>query len=496
MASGVGTWGWTLVGTGGRLINPRSIKGKIFTIFSVAFLSITALSALNLWNLTTLKERMLLSERYDDLLNNILEVRRFEKNFLIYGDQESLRESKGYLDRIDTLVTDLSDDLIRLISRGSFTEFTGNLALYRTMVERMSADQRHSPEQLRTVGKQLTDEADHFREIKRTRIHAAILRISTLPFAFLAILLSLMFLVGWLISHGLLKPLDVIVETTRSVGRGDFSPIHYRGIPLEEISGLIESFNRMAKELEIHQEDLIQTRKIAAIGTFTAGIAHELNNPINNIVLTTESLREELAEKTEPENLEMLADILTQAERAADIVKNLLDFSRTERPVFSELKPEQILISSINLVKNQFKIVGLQFETAVAANLPLIRGNLGNLQQVFTNLLLNAIQASPQGATIRLRVDYADKPGFIAFTVQDSGEGIPQEIQHKIFEPFFSTKEVGKGTGLGLAVSYSIVKRHGGSIQVHSEPGQGAIFTVLLPHVPELAKNDIPWGVV
>jgi two-component system, NtrC family, sensor kinase len=496
MTSGVGAWARTLLGTGGRLINPRSIKGKIFTLFSVAFLSITALSALNLWNLSTLKERMLLSERYDDLLNNILEVRRFEKNFLIYGDQQSLQESRGYLDRIDTLVADLSEDLIRLISQSSFTEFAGNLALYRTMVERLSSDHKQSSEQLRTVGKQLTDEADRFREIKRTRIHAAILRISTLPFAFLAILLSLMVLVGWLISHGLLKPLDVIVETTRSVGRGDFSPIQYSGLPLEEISGLIEAFNRMAKELEMHQEDLIQTRKIAAIGTFTAGIAHELNNPINNIVLTAESLREELEEKAEPENLDMLADILTQAERAADIVKNLLDFSRSERPVFSELSPEQMLTSSINLVKNQFKIVGVQFETSVAADLPLIRGNLGNLQQVFTNLLLNAIHASSHGATIRLWGEYADKPGFIAFTVQDFGHGIPQEIQHKIFEPFFSTKEVGKGTGLGLAVSYAIVKRHGGTIQVHSEPGQGATFTVLLPHVSQAVNNDFPWGVV
>lgn len=496
MAGDVGIWGRLLVGTGERLLNPHSIKGKIFTLFSVAFLSITALSGLHLWNLNTLKERMLLSERYDDLLNNILEVRRFEKNFLIYGDQQSLQESREYLERIDTLVHDLSADLIRLVSQASFTEFTGNLALYRTMVASLSNDSQRSPEQLRTVGKQLTDAADHFREIKRTRIHAAIVRISALPFAFLAILLSLFFLVAWLISHGLLKPLDVIVETTRSVGRGDFSPIHYRGLPLEEISGLIEAFNRMARELEIHQEDLIQTRKIAAIGTFTAGIAHELNNPINNIVLTTESLREELEEQTAPENLEMLADILTQAERAADIVKNLLDFSRTEKPLFSELTPQQMITSSINLVKNQFKIVGLHFATSVADNLPSVRGNLGNLQQVFTNLLLNAIQASPQGATIHLRVDYADKPGFIAFTVQDSGEGIAQDIQHKIFEPFFSTKEVGKGTGLGLAVSYSIVKRHGGTIQVHSEPGQGATFTVLLPYVPQPAINDFPWGMV
>lgn len=497
METCVGKWGRQVVGAGSRLLNPGSIKGKIFIVFSVAFVSIAALAGLNQWNLMTLRARLLLSERYDDLLNNILEVRRFEKNFLIYGDQHSLLESKGYLERIDELVEELSTDLTQLTSQRSFQEFKGNLHRYRGMVESLSADAKSSPEALRTIGKQLTDDADHFRELKRTRIHAAILRISTLPFAFFAVLLSLMILVGWLISHGLLRPLNVIVKTTRSVGRGDFSPIRYDGVPLEEISGLIEAFNHMASELEAHQEDLIQARKIAAIGTFTAGIAHELNNPINNIALTAESLQETLEEQAEPDTMEMLDDILDQARRAADIVRNLLDFSRTEKPVFSELAPEQILTSSINLVKNQFKIVGLQFETSMAEGLPRIRGNLGNLQQVFTNLLLNAIQATPQGETIRMRVEYADnRPGFISFAVQDRGEGIPPDIQHKIFEPFFSTKEVGKGTGLGLAVSYAIVKRHGGRIEVSSEPGRGTTFTVLLPHVAGPVLSDLPWGII
>ncbi|WP_205229371.1 ATP-binding protein [Desulfobulbus rhabdoformis] len=492
----LGKLGQEVVGAGSRLVNPGSIKGKIFTIFSVAFLSIAALTALNLWNFGTLKEHLLISERYDDLLNNILEVRRFEKNFLIYGDARNMQESLDYLDRIDTLVTDLSADLRQLTNDQSLESFTENLKEYRLMASGLASHAKISPTPMRTIGKKLTNDADQFRQTKRKRIHAAILRISILPFAFLAILLSLLLLVLWLISHGLLKPLNVIKETTRSVGRGDFSPIDYYGVPLEEISGLIQAFNHMAKELEIHQEDLIQTRKIAAIGTFTAGVAHELNNPINNIVLTAESLKEEMEEEDDPERMEMLTDILTQAERAAEIVKNLLDFSRTERPIFSQLDPELILSSSINLVKNQIKDVGLHFETSIADDLPQICGNLGNLQQVFTNLLLNAIQASPRDAHIRLGIDYAQKPGFIAFTVQDFGEGIPQDLQHKIFEPFFSTKEVGKGTGLGLALCYSLIKRHGGKIKVASDPGQGTVFTVLLPHLEQPEQGEFLGGIV
>ena len=466
----------------GRL-HMRSIKGKILVVFLLTFVAIGAITALNFWNLSTLKTRMLLSEKYDDLLNNILELRRFEKNFLIYGDSNSLAESSDYLNRIDTLLADLSGDLTEVVGAASYKSFHDSLSNYRELVECTSVGNKFSPEKFRILGKALTDSADHFREVKRKRIHATILRTSTIPFAVLGILLLLMVLVYTLISHGLLKPLDVVMETTRSVGRGDFSPIHYEGEYLEEISGLIEAFNRMAMELETNQEDLIQTRKIAAIGTFTAGIAHELNNPINNIALTAESFSEEYGEHMDENCSEMLRDILSQADRAADIVKNLLDFSRTESPKFSNVTPSRIVTTTMKLIKNQFTIGGLQLETSVASDLPVIRGNLRNLQQVFTNLLLNAIQATPSGGKVSMQVDFADTAGFIRFSVADTGAGIPEEIQHKIFEPFFSTKEVGKGTGLGLAVSYAIVKRHGGRIEVSSEIGKGTRFAVFLPYV-------------
>ena len=139
-------------------------------------------------------------------------------------------------------------------------------------------------------------------------------------------------------------------------------------------------------------------------------------------------------------------------------------------------------------------MVGLRLETLVGRDLPAVRGNLGNLQQVFTNLLQNAIQATPQGGRIGMYVVRSQVPGYISFSVEDTGAGIPADIQHKIFEPFFSTKEVGKGTGLGLSVSYSIIKRHGGRIEVVSEVGSGSKFTVLLPHVPETPASDfIGW---
>lgn len=473
-----------------ELFRLKSIKGKIFTVFALSLLSIAALTMLNFWNLSTLQTRLLLSERYDDLLNNILEVRRFEKNFLIYGDKQSIAEGMEYLVKIDNLVNGLSDDLLILSGARSFAMFQHTLADYRNLIAGISRGETITAAALRNAGKILTDTADQFRATKRKRIHATIVRTSMLPFAFFGIFLLLMSLVIWLISHGLLRPLNVIVETTQLVGRGDFRPIRYEGVQLEEISGLIEAFNGMANELESNQEDLIQARKIAAIGTFTAGIAHELNNPINNIVLTAEAFAEEHNELMDSNCQEMIRDIISQAERAAEIVKNLLDFSRTEHPSLSILAPSQIVNSSIKLIKNQVRIEKIDLETSLADNLPCIRGNLLNLQQVFTNLLLNAIQATPQGGKISIAARRSEDPAFIEFVVEDTGTGIPAEIRHKIFEPFFSTKEVGKGTGLGLSVCYSIVRRHGGMIKVASEYGHGARFTILLPAVPEIQTND------
>lgn len=458
-----------------------SIKGKIFVVFAVTILSTAALTGLNHWNLALVMERMLLSESYDDLLNNILEVRRFEKNYLIYGDVRSIVESNSYLDRIDELAGSLRGDLVDVVGRADFERFVGALKEYRACVVRVGPGESVPRDRLRVLGKELLDAAERFRRIKRERIHDSIQRTAMLPFAFLAIVLLLMILVIKLIANGLLRPLNAIRDMTGVVARGDFSPIHYDGVPLEEMAGLIDAFNRMARELESNQEDLLQARKIAAIGTFTAGIAHELNNPINNISLTAEAFVEEYGDNVNEDGREMLRDIMSQSERAADIVKNLLDFSRTESPVFECLQPRQVLLSTVNLVKNQVHVAGQRLEFDVPDDLPCVQGNLRNLQQVFTNLLMNAIQATPPGGLIRVEADWDEENDQVRMRVTDSGPGVPVGIRQQIFEPFFSTKAVGKGTGLGLAVSYSLVKRHGGRIEVHGEEGGGAEFCVLLP---------------
>lgn len=457
-----------------------TIKGKIFLVFALTFFSIFALTMLNIWSLATVQGRLIFSERYDDLLNNILEVRRFEKNFLFYKDPGSLAEGTEYLRKIEALTASLAEDIAAISSKKDYQALTTRLSDYGRVLQALKEGKAPNPAEIRAHGKALLDMAERFRKIKRERIHLAIERTSLLPFAFLGVFLLLVILVIKVVSYGLLRPLDIVRTTTLRVARGDFSPILYEHGYLREIEGLLSAFNRMAQELENNQESLLQARKIAALGTFTAGIAHELNNPLNNISLSAETLLEEHGPELNEDAHELARDIIAQADRASDIVKNLLDFSRTERPAFKRLEPLDVARSIVSLVRNQIMLAGLRFKMEMPENLPAVQGDLRGLQQVFMNLLLNAIQATSSGGLITFSAA-EDPMGYVRFDVRDTGVGIKSEALQHIFEPFFTTKEVGRGTGLGLAVAYSIVKRHGGRIEVSSEEGSGSVFTVFLP---------------
>jgi signal transduction histidine kinase len=237
----------------------------------------------------------------------------------------------------------------------------------------------------------------------------------------------------------------------------------------------------MTNELQERQEQLLQSRKIAAIGTLTSGIAHELNNPINNIFLTAEALKEDFHELSEEDALSLVQDVLSQSERAAEIVRELLDFSRSERPEFETVAIPALLNDTVKLVRNQLMLNGIELRHDIPETLPIISGDRKSLRQAFLNLLINAIQAMPGGGTLSIRAYVPNGEPWLKVDVEDTGKGIPPENLSRIFEPFFTTKEVGRGTGLGLSVTYGILEKHGGRVEVASVVGQGSTFTVSLP---------------
>jgi two-component system NtrC family sensor kinase len=287
---------------------------------------------------------------------------------------------------------------------------------------------------------------------------------------------------GWFI-RAIIAPLGRFHRYTARIAAGDYSLIVPARKYRDEFSQLAVAINRMIHELELRQQQLMQSGKMAVVGTLTSGIAHELNNPLNNIGLTTEALIEDFAEHSEADKLRMLDQIHTQVERASSTVRNLLDFTRKDRPVFTSVSIPAVIQDTARLLSNEMEFADISFRPQLDASLPQVLGNPRNLQQVFLNLMLNSIQAMPKGGC--LTVSAAVENEYVRVDVQDTGIGIKTENLAKVFDPFFSTKEPGQGTGLGLAVSYGIIEAHNGRITVQSEEAKGTTFSVLLPLQPE-----------
>jgi PAS domain S-box-containing protein len=227
------------------------------------------------------------------------------------------------------------------------------------------------------------------------------------------------------------------------------------------------------------EEQLQQREKLSSIGLLAAGVAHEVNTPLTGVSSYTQMLLGMLGEN-DPKHA-LLQKVQTQAERATNIVNNLLNFSRTGSATeFGEIDMAQVLNDTLQLLEPQLRRSQIEIIRDYEDDAPLVYGNAGKLQQVFTNLILNARDAIPDGGRITLSTQTLDD-GSLMVEVADTGIGIAAENVAKIYDPFYTTKGVGRGTGLGLAVSYGIVQEHAGHINVDSTPGQGTTFRITLP---------------
>jgi two-component system, NtrC family, sensor kinase len=225
------------------------------------------------------------------------------------------------------------------------------------------------------------------------------------------------------------------------------------------------------------EEQVQQFDKLNSIGLLAAGVAHEVNTPLTGISSYTQMLLGQLGEEDPKKRL--LEKILTQTQRASGIVNNLLNFSHTSGTDFAPLDLNRVLEDTLQLLEIQLRKSDITVERRYAADLPESIGNSGKLQQVFMNLILNARDAMPEGGKLVIETESVDH--MLVVRVSDSGIGIAQANLSKIYDPFFTTKAVGQGTGLGLALSYGIVQEHSGRIFAESQPGQGTTFTIKIP---------------
>jgi signal transduction histidine kinase len=332
--------------------------------------------------------------------------------------------------------------------------------------------------------------------------------------AFVIFIISIGLILG--ISYGVIgkvtDPIKRLSETVATFADGHFGKTvsTRRG---DEIGKLITGFNLMAeklkkaytelegrveasnKELEIayqmlkqRQEQLIQSEKMAALGQLSAGIAHEIRNPLTSIKIFIQSLEKEIAlDENQEEDFRI---IMKEIDRINENITRFLNFARPEEPLFQAINTSALMKNTVNLLATKLKNSGIRLDISLPDEHPPVEGDPKQLAQVFLNLLLNAVEAMPQGGMLTIRSAVKVNPDslqeFLQLIIKDTGHGIPEKDRPYLFDPFFTTKA--GGTGLGLSIVYSIIQKHNGRIEVESELGKGSSFILSLP-----IQKEGPW---
>jgi signal transduction histidine kinase len=461
----------------------KTIRGRLIIIF-IVYLSFTGgLTLFYYYNTFVIQQKFLLIEKYDNFKDNVLELRRYEKNYFMTGKAIHIEQMNYYLSRTELSFSELKIKMKKILKPSEVKKCATALKKYRyhLMIHNKPSGANIVNEELQPNGLILSSFSEKLIEKKHNRLRRVLRQMYLLPLAFCIVFILLIILVWKLSMQDILKPLKLLQSSAENAGKGFFKPIGL-SLPKEnEVAQCINAFNKMVVEIDTGQEQLLQSRKMASIGTFTSGIAHELNNPINNISLIVDSLLEDGETLSKGECKTLYEDLMDQAERSSGIVKNLLEFSRTDHDHFENISIKEMVQKTGRLLKNELSIKQINFHTNVQENLPKALIDKSRLQQALVNLLLNGIHAMPDGGDLFLNINFDSESQNIKIDIKDTGIGIPKEQLNLIFDPFYTTKKEGEGTGLGLSVTYNIIQRHRGKILVDSVMGQGSCFTISLP---------------
>jgi two-component system NtrC family sensor kinase len=302
--------------------------------------------------------------------------------------------------------------------------------------------------------------------------------------ALLGTLASMM--LSYFISRRITSHIQVLVSASREVAHGNLN-VKVETISNDELGELATTFNSMATALKERDERLkefarnkiMESERLALIGQLSANVAHELNNPLQGIVTYSHLLLEEAP--AENPSTDLLQKIVIQANRCRDIIRGLLDFSRQRKPDKTLCDVNTVLKGCVSLLENQAIFHNIQVTYNVDAQLPRAIIDPSQIERVFMNIVINAAEAMNGNGQLQIATRSDPAGQFIEVEIADTGPGIAKDNLERIFDPFFTTKDTGHGVGLGLAISYGIVKEHEGTISVESEVGKGTTFTVRLP---------------
>lgn len=294
-------------------------------------------------------------------------------------------------------------------------------------------------------------------------------------------------IVAFLVAGLFLDPVEKMVEASGRLAEGDFSArVAVKSV--DEFGRLGETFNSMARSIEEReaqikrhaQERIAGSERLAILGQLAAGVAHEINNPLGGILMYSHLLLDDTGpDDPRRNNLERIA---RETGRCRDIVRGLLDFARQSELEVAEADINEVIEKTLSLVENHVLFQNVRLVKQLAGDIPSVRMDRGQIQQVLLNIVMNAVEAmGVQGGTLQIASRHKETEEGVMVVVSDSGPGIAPENLRRLFEPFFTTKGVGQGVGLGLAISYGIVEKHGGKLSVESEVGKGATVSLVLP---------------
>jgi len=440
------------------------------------------------------EHKVFLVDVIDDFFHQTMELRRYEKNYFLYGQENDFIETQSYLDKLDDILQSHERKRDLLNSLAKIFEVRATISEYRKyMKELHMANKNHGSlvhdagrkerfqDLIREIGKALTDYAENAVTSEKKTINSllAITR-SILLFSIFA-LVSLSVAMTYIVRVQVINSLKFLESCTRKISRGE-PPELPATIREKEIRSLLAAFDRMNVMLQIRQKQLVQSEKLSALGTLLSGVAHELNNPLSNISTSAQILAEEIEDDDLAYKKELIKQIEAQTDRARDIVRTLLEFSRTKEFNCQKLPLKNMIRETMRLLQGQIPSE-ISIEIDISDDINMF-ADKQRMQQVFINLVKNAIDALQDQGHIWISASQSLNPktgkNELEIIIQDDGPGISDEDIKRIFDPFFTTKDVGKGSGLGLFIVHDIISLHGGSINAYSHPGEGTKFVIRL----------------
>lgn len=467
---------------------PSSIKSKVRFGFYLCLGLVIAVTFLNYLNLRALDRKITLSFIISELFDTALEMRRFEKNYFLYKDVKEYQENMAYTDRAEQILNKSRDSVRSLSANITVDELLGVIAEYRSsMKEYFALDKSRDPVaayilegRIRETGRKFVEATEAISRAERAYIQSLITRSERIKMGSIVFLIVMSLAAGNVISRVIVKPLKQLEDGMQRIADGQFDSICIQSKDTEILS-LGSACSRMISELELRQKKFImQSEKLAALGTMVSGVAHELNNPLSNISSSCQILHEEIADADLEYKKVLLQQIEDEIDRAKTMVRSLLEFSRKTE---FRRKPYSLRY----LVEDTVRLLHGDIPTKVEVNVAVadeiwVHVDKQRMQQALLNFIKNAIEAIPDDGSVTVEAAHKTNDNEIEIAIRDNGIGIEPEKLEKIFEPFFTTKGDEKGSGLGLFVTREIIEEHGGTVHVESRPGEGTTFYVRLPH--------------